>query len=514
MANTLFGAIKETDNATVTTNGMAAFKSTLSKVLDLFSKGHSYRKNANGVKTLVREAYLEDKLTTLRCLFYLRDIRGNGGQGERAVFRAGIREIAELDTKSFINSNIISHIPTYGRWDDLFTLFGVSDALDKQIIDFVGEQLKSDISAYMKDKENSTISILAKWLPSCNTSSRKTRAYAKKIYTAMELTEKQYRKTLSKLRKQIGIIETYLTNKDFSFDYSEVPSNAGMKYRKCFYNKDGERYQKYVDEVTKNIEEGVTTRGAAKVNVKTLYPYEIVGKFFGGFRPSTTEEQQLDNMWRSLPDYFGEAGQKNWLAVIDTSGSMTWQGNPKPIDVAISLGMYVAERNKGIFKNKFITFESNPHLIEFDDKWKLRKKIQHIASADWGGSTDLLAVFKLVLNAAKQHNLPVSEMPEAIVIISDMQFNGCVYGGCDATAYQHIENMYRAAGYPIPKLVFWDASQNDYGNSPVTFNEHGVMLVGGCKPGMFEQILSGKTPIDFMLKILNGERYSVISLAE
>lgn len=510
MGNALFDAIKETDNLTETTNGMAAWKSTLNSVLDLFAKGASYRKNPNGIRTMVRSAWLEDKLSTVRCLFYLRDVRGNGGQGEREVFRKGIHEVATLEPKTFINSNIISHIPTYGRWDDLFCLFGVHDDLDKQIIQFIVEQLKSDITNYKSDKP---ISIMAKWLPSVNASSKRTRLYGKMLCKELGITEKTYRKTLSMLRKRINILETYLTNKDYTFDYNEVPSNANMKYRKCFHEKDGERYRAHIDAVSKAIERGDTNCKEAKVNVKTLYPYEIVNKFFD-YSVGKTDEKQLDNMWRSLPDYFGDAAHKNWLAVVDTSGSMTWGDNPKPIGVAISLGMYVAEHNKGVFKNKFITFESNPHLIEFDDKWGMKKKVQHIASADWGGSTNLIATFELVLNAAKRHNLPAEEMPEAIVIISDMQFDACVYGGNNEAAYDRIRTMYSCAGYRVPKLVFWNAAQRDYGNLPVTQHQYGAILVGGCKPGMFEQILSGKTPADFMLQVLNGERYADIKLVD
>lgn len=523
MANTLFDAVLETSNETRTTNGMKAWKSSLNKVLDLFSKGSSLRKNPNAVRNMVREAYVEDKLSTLRCLFYLRDIRGNGGQGEREVFRMGIREFAELDTQLFINSNIISHIPTFGRWDDLFVLFGVSDALDAHIIECISKQLNADISEFMKNRENSNISILAKWLPSCNTSSRKTRRIAKKIYTSLNLTEREYRKTLSKLRKQIGILETYLTNKDYTFDYSEVPSNANMKYRKCFYTKDGERFQKHIDAVTKVLSsDEPRVKGMPKDNVKALYPYEIVNKFlgrcgWGWAEPSLnkTEEQRYENMWKQLPDYFdGESGHKNWLTVIDTSGSMLWGSSPTPMEVAVAMGLYIGERNTGIFKDKYITFSTSPSFVTVDSKWSLKKRVRHIVENSIVSDTNIESVFTLVLDAAKKHNLPASEMPEAIVIISDMQFNSCVNGGCDPTVYQMINRMYEGAGYTVPKIVFWNVAQKDYGNLPVTQHEYGAVLVGGCKPGMFEQILSGKTPADFMLKILNGERYSIITLVE
>ena len=516
MSNPLFEAIKETDNLTTTTNGMEAYKSSLNAVLDLFAKGASYRKSANAIPTMVRDAYLEDKLATVRCLFYLRDIRG--GQGEREVFRKGIHTVAELDPKTFINSNLISHIPTYGRWDDLFCLFGVHDELDKQIINLVTLQFAEDVANY---KENKPISIMAKWLPSVNTSSNKTRRLAKQLVKELGVSEKLYRKTLSKLRKRIGILETYLTNKDYTFDYSTVPSNANMKYRKCFYEKDGERYRKHVEAVTDALESGDTT-AKVKDNVKTLYPYEIVGKFMSNCswcwnspNLDKIEKQRYENMWKQLPNYFsGESAHKNWLTVIDTSGSMLSCFKPSPMEIAISLGLYIGERNTGIFKDKYITFSERPSFVTVDSKWKLETKIKHIVEKSIIENTNLERVFRLVLDAAVSHDLPKSEMPEAIVIISDMQFDSCVEDGNNPTAYEMITKMYNDAGYPVPKLVFWNVAQQNYGNLPVTQHKYGAVLVGGCKPGLFEQILSGKTPVDFMMQVLNGERYSSIVLGE
>ena len=499
---------------TTTTNGMEAYKSSLNSVLDLFAKGASYRKSANAIPTMVRDAYLEDKLATVRCLFYLRDIRG--GQGEREVFRKGIHTVAELDHKTFINSNLVSHIPTYGRWDDLFCLFGVHDELDEQIINFITLQLTEDVANYKEDKP---ISIMAKWLPSVNTSSKKTRMIAKKLVKALGITEKIYRKTLSKLRKRINILETYLTNKDYTFDYSTVPSNANMKYRKCFYEKDGERYRKHVEAVTNALESGDTT-SKVKDNVKTLYPYEIVGKFMGncgwGWNSPNldkTEKQRYENMWKQLPNYFsGESAHKNWLTVIDTSGSMLSCFKPSPMEIAISLGLYIGERNTGIFKDRYITFSERPSFVTVDSKWKLETKIKHIVEKSIIENTNLERVFRLVLDAAVSHDLPKSEMPEAIVIISDMQFDSCVEDGNNPTAYEMITKMYNDAGYPVPKLVFWNVAQQNYGNLPVTQHKYGAVLAGGCKPGLFEQILSGKTPVDFMMQVLESERYSPIVL--
>lgn len=510
--NPLFDAMRACDNTTQTTNGMPACRSTLSALLDLFAGGASLRKTPEQVPQVVRAAYREDKLGTLRCLFYLRDIRGNGGQGERAVFRAGIRTVAGLDTPLFLRSGVLPLIPVYGRWDDVFCLFGVTAGLDAAIVELVGGQLRADAAALAEQGEQAEISLLAKWMPSCNTSSAATRALARRLYRALGMCEKEYRLLLVALRRQLDVLETRLTRRDYTFNYSAVPSCAGLKYRKAFMANDAERYRAYVESLQKVLVEQCT-EPAVKVNVGALYPYDIMNKCRQAQLPEV-ERLQLDNMWRSLPDYFGSAAGANWLAVVDVSGSMCWPENPAPIDVAMSLGLYVAERNTGLFKDKLLTFSARPSLVEVDPTWPLEQKVQYMLGMDWGMNTNLEAVFRLVLDAAVQNRLPAEQMPQCIVIISDMQFDCCVQGAGNPTAYQMIEQRYAAAGYTMPRLVFWNVAQRNYGNLPVTCDRQGTMLVGGCKPGMFEQILSGKTPGDFMLSVLNSERYAPITLAE
>ena len=510
--HSLFAAMKTCDNTTQTTNGMTACRSTLSALLDLFMGGASLRKTPDQVLQAVRAAYLEDKLGTLRCLFYLRDIRGNGGQGERDVFRAGLRTVAELDTELFVRSGVIKQVPFYGRWDDVFCLLGVSRELDAAVFALVAEQLRADRSALAEQGDKAQVSLLAKWLPSCNTSSATTRALAKRLYRALGFSEKEYRQVLTALRRQIDVLETRLTRRDYTFCYSAVPSNAGLKYRKAFIRNDGERYKAYVETLHKQLCVENCAVEDVKVNVGTLYPYDIMNKFRVD-RPDATECMQLDNMWRSLPDYFGEAAGANWLSVVDVSGSMTWGGIPYPIDVAMSLGLYVAERNTGIFKDKMITFSASPQLVEVDPAWPLKQKVEYMLDMDWGMNTNLEAVFRLVLDAAVQASLPAEQMPQCIIIISDMQFDSCVEGAGNPSAYEMIRQRYEAAGYAMPRLVFWNVAQRNYGNVPVRYDQQGTMLVGGCKPGMFEQLLSGKTPADFMLSVLNSERYQPITLA-
>jgi hypothetical protein len=400
-------------------------------------------------------------------------------------------------------------IPYYGRFDDLFCLFGISERLDSRILNHLRTQLESDLRCY--DYDPSDISLLAKWMPSSNTSSMKSRELAKKIYKSFGWSERKYRKTLSKLRKTIDILETHLSSKDYTFDYSKVPSKANLKYRKCFNRNDHDRYSEHVSNVSKVLS-GELQDKSFKDNVKDLYPYEIINKINSKLYDLTeVDELRLENMWKQLPNYFNdESSHKNWITVIDTSGSMDTGRNPAPIDVAISLGIYIGERNHGIFRNKYITFSTYPCLIDIEEGDSLKKKFIKIKENSIISNTDIEKVFELILDTAVKHNISKDEMPEVIVIISDMQFDYCVNSGDNPSIYKMISKKYNDSGYELPKLVFWNASNDYYMDFPITKHELGAVLVSGCKPGMFEQILSGKSPIDFMNKILLSDRYSSI----
>lgn len=493
----LFEAVKNSTNKTHTTNGLPANKSTLSACVDLFAKGASFRRNPKMIRQLVREAYHEDKLICTRILFYFRDIRGNSGQGERAIFREALKELIELDANHV--KNVLKFIPEYGRWDDLINLWGISSATNKIIGETIEDQLKKDLVA-LESGQVEKISLLAKWMPSSNTSSAKTKFLAKEIRTKVfGINEKIYRKTLSLLRKVLNLVETNLSQKNYSFDYSKLPGKAILQYRKAFLRNDEVRYKKYLDALNVAVRSGDTS---VKVNASTVYPYELVEKCW---RASTQEKSLCDSMWRSLKDYFN-GNTANWLALADVSGSMSG----RPMAVSVSLATYIAERNHGIFKNKYITYSNNPRLIEIDPEWPLDKKIDYVMHEDVGYNTNLIKVFDVILNAAVENRLEEGDMPEALVIISDMQFDSHQMSGQDDRSIDIIKRKYAEAGYKLPKIVYWNVAQEDYGNVPVTVRDENTILVNGCKPGMFDMILQGANPLDFVLRVVNSERYSQI----
>lgn len=483
-------ALQNESNLTRTENGAVAFKSTQSHVLDFFSKGGAYRtRSEQDIIQLFSNAFCENAELALKTLFYLRDIRG--GQGERRLFRTVLTFLG--DNYSDVMIKNISLIPEYGRWDDLYSLFGTK--CEEAALKLIKAQLLEDV-------KTETPSLLAKWMKSENASSKEGKRLARKTIKFLDLSSKVYRKMLSDLRRKIKIVETQLSNKEYkNIDYSKLPSKASMQYRKAFYRNDELRYQMYLDSLT---------GGFTSVNADTLYPYEIVEKLFGrypgayGHRVSSQEQQLLNAMWEALPNYL-EEGERA-LAVVDTSGSMSG----RPIQVALSLGIYFAERNVGEFKDTFITFSFKPNLVKLNGS-NLSEKIRNINMNDWSMNTNLEATFDLILNAAIKNNMSDDELPTKLYIISDMEFDRCATNHNDVSLMQHIERKFKAHGYTMPGLVFWNVnSRND--QTPARVNDMGVQLISGCSPSIFKYAMSKEivTPYDLMLEVLNSERYEKV----
>ena len=339
--------MKNEANRTLTENGAATLRTTGSDWLDLCATIGALR-NAGDQEIIVRfaRAYAEDRDMAMKMLFYSRDIRG--GLGERRVFRTILKYLADAQPES-VRKNLY-YVSEYGRWDDLTVLFGTK--CEKEALALIRKQLMQDLSA-LEAGEN--VSLLAKWLPSVNTSNADAVKAGKRIAKALGMSDAEYRRTLVKLRAKIRIIENNLRQKDYTFEYSAQPSKAMLKYRKAFRKNDEKRYTAYLDSVAK---------GEETIHTATLYPYDIVEKALY-FRGDEVESKALDVTWNALEDY---ASQGNALCVIDGSGSMYGWGMPRPFSVALSLGMYFAERCKGEFHNHFITFSHNPKLVEIKGK--------------------------------------------------------------------------------------------------------------------------------------------------
>lgn len=484
--------LKNEANIAYTENGAVTNASTMSDCLDLFTTIGAMRAadDQEIIRRFVR-AYAENADIAMKILFFGRDARG--GLGERRVFRVILNWLAENRAESLRKN--IELIPEFGRYDDLVPLLGT--ACENDALRVIRKQLESDLAP------DAEVSLLAKWLPSVNTSNKEAVRRAKRIAHYLGMSDSEYRKTLVWLRKKLRIIENNLRERDYSFDYSKQPSKAMFKYRKAFLRNDSDRYNAFLEAVSS---------GEKQLHTDALAPYEIVRAAFNAsdwdFNTQLTagEKAALNASWESLPDF---CDNRNALAVVDTSGSMYYYNNALPAAVALSLGLYFGERNSGIFHNHFIEFSSRPQLIEIKGKTFI-ERLEYLCTFNEVADTNVEAVFNLILDAAVRNNVPQEELPETLYLISDMEFNYCVRNAA-LSNFENAKRRFAKHGYKLPQLVFWNvASRNS--NQPVKKNEQGVALVSGCTPRLFSMVASGElSPYALMTEVLNSERYSKIS---
>ncbi len=490
MKNKFLAFLRKENNFTYTENGAVALKTTHSALLDLFGTIGALRsRDESEIERLFSGAFDEDKLLATKMAFYARNIRG--GLGERRTFRAILSYLAKLHPLVVIKN--FDNIALFGRYDDFYTL--VDTPVEEAMWSYLKTQLNKDLLSY---KANEPISLLAKWLKSVNSSSNETNRLGKLTAKRLGFSEKDYRKTLSMLRHYIDVTEVKMSAQEWSdIAYGKVPSRAMFIYHNAFKTHDEEGFKEYLNAVN---------RGEEIVHASTLYPYDILGQL--GLRANTSYfsfsqyDALLEAQWKNLPNYI--SGEHNVLVMADTSASMSG----RPMDSSIGLAIYFAERNKGAFKDTFMTFSTAPSLIKLrgDTLYDKIKCIPAIVE-----STNLEAAFNLILTVAVKNKLKSNELPAALVVITDMEFNAATTCHGDWTFYESMVKQYKIHGYTMPNVVFWNvASRNDV--FQVTSDYTGVQMASGQSPSVFKSILAniGKTPYEAMLNVLNDPVYDCI----
>lgn len=462
-----------------TENGALTHSTSSDYAVDLFFQINAMRARSDrDLIDMFIPALEESPLDAMKILFYSRDVRG--GQGERRAFRIILRYLAE-NYPEVVRPNI-ALIPEYGRWDDVLEL--VDTPLEDEAFALIKHALLEEHDG-----------LCAKWMPREKSSKRRV---ATKLRNYLGLSPKRYRKLLVEFTRVVE--QAMCANNWEGIVYEHVPSYAMKNYRKAFARHDEARWQSYVDSLNK---------GEAKVNAATLYPHDVVRPFLARYGGVNKPEgaDLLNAQWKALPNYMVNNDERV-IPVCDVSGSMSGT----PMEVSIALGLYISERNKGPFKDAFITFSANPKLQVVHGN-HLHDRVRQLATADWGMNTNLEAVFELVLDKAVRHNVPENEMPTMILILSDMEFDRCVRGGQDMTLMNNIRVRYEEAGYQLPKVVFWNlrAAQK---NMPVKYNETGTALVSGFSASILTQLLSGGefSPVAIMRQTIDSDRYAPVGI--
>ena len=528
------------NNLTFTENGANALKSTTSAVLDLFVKAPSMLKpkddDIEELKSLIRSAIEEDPQLTLKCIFYLGDIRE--GAGVRKVFTESIRLLAKEYPKML--KFVLPQIPEFSRWDVLVKALIYTDFEDA-LTGIIKYQLETDL-------ESTTPSLCAKWLPSPSSSSKNTRKLGRRLSHLLNFSGKKltgdpdidkeikkedniiFSKILTRLRKDLDIVEHYIATIDYDkIDYSKVPSVALNRYQSLFLKYDNARFMKWVYEAAE---------GKAKINSKRLYPFEIIKNILDNSlhflyirnenRISMTKAFLADAQWKNMEDVI-EGKELNWLVMADVSGSMEDYDNI-PIATSIATAIYCAEKTQGVFHNKFMTFSKKPEIVDIKGD-TICEKVENAYRANWGFNTDLEKAFDLILEVAVNNKLKQEELPQTLLIISDMEFDearGQYYyhdNEDSKTLFKEIQEKFNKYGYEMPTCVFWNVNADV--KFPVDSEEKGCILLSGYSNNNFRALLGADliqeephlidttekvtvTPYESMVSILNSERYEKI----
>lgn len=493
----------------LTENGAFAYDNTAQgALLDLFSQIGALRSRTEAeITRKFAAAFREDALLATKMLFYTGDIR-QCGLGERRTFRVCLRWLAENHPDIVIKN--IELIPYYNRFDSWFVLVGTE--CENAMWKVVAETLISDINAMKSSTTNKHVpaSLLAKWMPSENTSSANTRALANKAIKALNMRPRVYRKMLSALRKHIGVTERLMSAGEWGkIDYAKVPSYAMHNYGSAFTRHDYDRFDAYLKSVSK---------GETKINSSVLFPYNLVEKYLnsngygthtvraGDCFVASTEDAVVEAQWKALPNYINDG--LNIVAMADVSGSM----RGRPMASSIGLAIYLAQHNIGEYHNQYMTFTDNPHFINLREGCSLLEAVQKTASAGVGYNTNLMKGMEEILRVAIANRVPRNEMPKAMLVLSDMEIDFYFRPTAHWDFMDTLEAKFRAAGYECPRLILWNINAR---NDTFLSNREDVVLVSGQSAATFKNLiraLNGMTAYDYMISILNDKAYAKVSI--
>ena len=513
MMNEFQQTLNRVNNFQQTENGATGYSTSGQNLVDLNFVVPSNHKNVSSTELeKFVQALNEDTVLAVKWIFYLRDVRE--GLGERDSFIKLFKTLWLTDPVSAVK--VVKLIPEYGRWKDVIDIlaeFPSDNDLTETIYLLIENQLREDCVHLTEDK---SVSLLAKWLPSVNASG-KSRKLARRICNKLALTFENYRKVLSSLRKYLDVTEVKTCGGKWNeIDYNKVSSNANARYLKSFMKHDPERRQKYLDELSSPVTTG------AVMHASNLYPHEVYAKYSGN-RPIV--DQGIEELWNNLKNIENVG---NLLVVSDGSGSMVTKiagSSIKAIDVSRSLGIFFSERCNGEFKDKVIEFSRNPRYIDLSNCKTLADKKNVMCQYNDCSNTDIEKVFDLLLDTVITHKIPQNELPQKILIISDMEFDFATTICCDysyghyshddvmsryRTLFETIKNKWIHAGYTMPGIIFWNVNSRTQ-TIPVQANECGVTLVSGYSPNIVKMIISGEiNPWESLKSILNSDRYKAI----
>ncbi|KAL3925429.1 MAG: hypothetical protein SGILL_000415 [Bacillariaceae sp.] len=500
------------------------------------------------VRSVLKDGSPRDVALLIVLVFATRNARG--GKGERKLSYDMMLEL--LREMPVTGLKLVPLFPHFGCFKDVFLLMelvkndpslhsSLKAKFSETCTKLLSDQLRSDIEAMEKHEDETKsgktsspprISLLAKWLPREQSSLNKkigfVSDFAKHFFGTDQASlegswesasKARYRRTVAKLTETLKLPEVLLASqREDEIEFGKVSSKATLRLRKVFLNEDkaGEirtknpkrvrMTERFLDQI---IEKGL--KGAQ------LMPHEIVEKIIRG-KVSKPEAMVLDAQWKSLRESVlsqinnaeNDVDPTKMVPLSDVSASMTGT----PMHVAIAMGILISEITHEAFRGLVMTFESHPRWHKLDSSMSIVEKVQSLARAPWGGSTNFQAAQELVLDVATQHKLDREDVP-ILIVFSDMQFNQAsgYHFKKDrmVTMHQEIEKRYATVGANLgwedttsPVIVYWNL-RNAGGGHPVDKDQQGAVLLSGFSPSLLKLVMQGKVLEDVEVEVVQAD---------
>lgn len=526
----------KTRTHTLTENGALSLATTKDGRVDLFYRTIRGLSN-DRLRNYLRDSWVTDPLDTLKMIFFIRDIRGNG-KGEKKLFYQSVKWLMDCHPEAVrLNSK---HIPFYGTYKDWLEIF-LGTRYEKSMLKCFVRQLKKDwdlvkavtdsddktkrkgFFSYIWGSSKSgsestpetpteTPTLAWKWTVTegSHYDKGKYKGTVGKICKLLGISKKEYRKMATEMRAHLGVVEGLMCGKRWEeIDFSKVPSRAMHIYKKAYTKHQPERFGTFIEKVT---------AGEAKMNTGTLQPHEIVKGYFAPGSWQTTvkssEDSIVEAQWQS---YLEDLRKKDvsfdgCVAVVDTSGSMSdTTSGVTHRDIAYSFGLLVSQLCTGAFHDKWIEFSNQSKIHQFP-KGSLHTKLRSIKSIVQ--STNIQAVFDTILSTYSMFNVSVENQIKRIFIFTDGQFNSMTTNA-DLTNFEAVDRKFQQAGYTRPDLIFWNVASRtvDY---PCPGDTPNTALVSGYSRDLLNLFLDNDklSPISIVLKAVRDPRYDRITLPQ
>ncbi len=470
-----------------------------------------------------KDASLEDLVVLC---FQTRDIRG--GKGERDLFYkmfAILVESLHAAGKDDTIEKLIRLIGEYGCYRDYIELLRKDVDLSKKVrqifMKCIKDRLIADktimdrvIRAEAEAKVSSSISLLAKWLPR---ESGVDRSIARSIAKGCGWSMPEYRKLVSSLNAYLKTVEINMCGGTWKDIVPHAVPGRNMKIHKnAFLNMPAgktiassmkqmyrypesedrvecrENFLKYLTKVSKG---DVTMKGA-----NVLMPHEIIKEILS--TESAENKIILEGQWKSIKEKMGTFNRI--VCLSDFSGSM----NGIPMLVSMAIGLLISESTSGAFRNRLLTFDSNPQWLTFSEDQTLFEKTDVCTTSPWGGSTDFEKAYQLVLDTLIAEKVPVGEEPKDLLVLTDMGWDQATSG--HAFHLDNLKKRFReAGGWEVPRVIIWnlrDAFKQYQANEKTP----GVLMISGWHPSVIKRIqdgISATTPYEGVRAVLDDERY-------